>query len=73
MSWIKGDNDKEQEYFNYLERLRQSGTTNMWAASSYLKKAFPRNFRNVEEAGKVLSRWMTLHNHSESVLEEEPK
>jgi hypothetical protein len=31
---------KTQEYYIYLEELRDSGVTNMWGASSYLEEEF---------------------------------
>lgn len=30
-----------QKYFDYLERLRQSGETNMYGAAPYLQEEFP--------------------------------
>lgn len=32
MAYIKSNDPIEQEYFDYLEELRQSGDTNMWGA-----------------------------------------
>jgi hypothetical protein len=50
------DRDKEK-YFNYLNDLRDSGTTNMFGAVPYLMKEFPGELdRN--EARKVLTDWM---------------
>ena len=43
------------EYYVYLEELRQSGVTNMFGASSYLRKDFGLGRR---EAIKILSSWM---------------
>ena len=46
--WVK--------YYKYLERLRQSGVTNMYGASPYLAKAFPA--LDKREASKVLVSWI---------------
>lgn len=43
------------EYFNYLEDLRQSGVTNMFGAAPYLAAEFGLEKR---EARKILSSWM---------------
>ena len=43
------------EYYVYLEELRQSGETNMYGASSYLREEFGLGRR---EAIKVLGSWM---------------
>lgn len=55
MSWIKGDTLTEQEYFDYLERLRQTGTTNMFGAGPYLKQQFGITRK---EATEVIGKWM---------------
>lgn len=49
------DQDKLAGYFEYLDRLRNSGATNMFGAGVYLSTAFdiPRGDSNV-----VLSAWM---------------
>jgi hypothetical protein len=67
MSWIRGDNPKEQRHFDFLERLRQSGATNMWGASPYLRAFYPRDFPRkngdpTRQAGEVLVRWIKLHD-----------
>lgn len=41
--------------FLFLNRLRESGATNMWGASPYLAKAFDINQR---QAGQILVEWM---------------
>ena len=53
------------EYYVYLEKLRQSGVTNMFGAAPYLQKQYGLNPR---EARKVLGSWMD--NYSE-LLEKE--
>ena len=47
------------EYYVYLENLRQSGVTNMFGAGPYLQKAYGLNPR---EALKVLGSWMNNYN-----------
>ena len=59
MSYIKADNQHEQEYFDYLEELRKSGDTNMWGASPYLQHAFDLS---KAEAKSALLKWMNLHS-----------
>ena len=44
-----------EEYFEYLELLRESGITNMFGAAPYLEEEFGLNAR---EARKVLAEWM---------------
>lgn len=65
MSYILADNKKEQEYFDYLEELRQSGDTNMYGASPYLQHAFGLNR---ERAVKVLANWMRAHSDPKRIL-----
>ena len=47
--------EKEKEYFDYLELLRDSGVTNMFGAGPYLEEAFGLSR---SEARKVLISWM---------------
>lgn len=59
MKIIKGDreiHDEWENYYKFLENLRQSGITNMYGASPYLEDAYDLNR---EEAITVLSNWMT--------------
>jgi len=43
------------DYYVYLERLRQSGATNMFGAGSYLSATFGLGRR---EASDILDSWM---------------
>ena len=43
------------EYFEYLDKLRESGVTNMYGAGSYLADEFGLETRNARE---VLGKWM---------------
>ena len=45
----------QQEYFEYLDNLRESGITNMFGAGEYLEDEFNLKKR---EANSVLSAWM---------------
>ena len=47
--------DENQEYFEYLDELRESGETNMFGARPYLMEEFNLDR---EEAHKILSEWM---------------
>jgi hypothetical protein len=53
------------EYYVYLEELRQSGETNMFGASSYLREEFDLGRR---EAIKIVSSWMK--NYDELIEKE---
>jgi hypothetical protein len=49
------DEDKN-EYFEYLDDLRESGIVNMFGARPFLMKEFPQLNKN--EAGEIMSEWM---------------
>jgi hypothetical protein len=49
---------EKQEYFEYLEMLRESGETNMFGASPYLQQAFGLSRY---EAKDVLLEWMKTY------------
>ena len=72
--YIKGDNKKEQEHFNYLEELCQSGVTNMFAAAPYLREAYPEDFEvkrgfHDKPCAAVLVKWIQRHNDTAYHLE----
>jgi hypothetical protein len=46
-----------EKYFIYLDALRESGETNMFAAVPYLKKEFAE-LKTDKQAAKVLAEWM---------------
>jgi len=49
--------EKEQnEYFEFLDGLRESGLVNMFGASSVLEQNFPE--LNKDKATKILIKWM---------------
>ena len=45
---------KWTEYYQFLEKLRQSGETNVFGATPYLEEFFP----DIESAREVLLSWM---------------
>lgn len=50
---------QEEKYFNYLNKLRESGVTNMFGATPYLVKRFgiPNQL-----ALEILTKWMENFN-----------
>lgn len=44
-----------EEYFEFLDELRESGVTNMFGARPYLENEFDLS---KEEASKILKLWM---------------
>lgn len=50
---------KRQYYWNYLEKLRRSGITNMYGAAPYLAEEFSLN---LNEAKNILIDWMKNYN-----------
>jgi hypothetical protein len=48
-------NNMQQEHYDYLIELRDSGVTNMWGATPYLMKRFGMN---EVEAGEILLEWI---------------
>jgi hypothetical protein len=59
--------DKE-EYFAYLDSLRESGETNMYGAGAYLQKEFGIS---KYEARAVLGEWMNNYDDPHYPAEEE--
>lgn len=47
-----------EKYFDYLERLRESGVTNMFGAAPYLQDEFPELKSDRKRAGEILRAWM---------------
>jgi hypothetical protein len=48
--------EEMEDYFTYLDELRESGATNMYAAGSYIADEFAIT---AKEASVVLAAWMT--------------
>lgn len=55
MSEAYFDASEQEEYFEFLDGLRESGETNMYGARPYLIEAFGLSRR---EATEVLKEWM---------------
>lgn len=53
------------KHLKYLDRLRESGRTNMFGARPYLMSAFPDLSK--DEAGKVLGYWMNTFSERHPV------
>ena len=66
MTYIKAPTKSEQKYYDFLERLRQSGDTNMFGAPPYLQAAFGLGRA---ESIQIVSAWMNGHNNPELILE----
>ena len=50
------------KYFTYLEKLRDSGETNMFGAMPYLMDEFPE--LDKKSAGDILTAWMRSFEES---------
>lgn len=48
------------KYFRYLEKLRDSGETNMFGAAPYLQWEFPELRYNPNRAQEILLAWFIL-------------
>jgi hypothetical protein len=60
------ENISDQEYFSYLDYLRDSGKTNMFGAGAYLQKDFGLDKR---EAREILVKWMRSFDEDKSLHE----
>lgn len=47
-----------EQYFTFLDDLRDSGAVNMFGAISYLQEEFPELRRDRKRAGEILQAWM---------------
>ncbi len=47
-----------EEYFEYLEQLRESGVVNMFGAVPYLQAEFPELEHDRKRAVEILQAWM---------------
>lgn len=50
--------ERYQKYFDFLEKLRQSGETNMYGAAPYLQSEFPELRGSQEKANTILIAWI---------------
>lgn len=53
------DFPKMNEYYDYLEDLRDSGETNMWGAAPFLQREFGISY---EDAKKILVEWIKSYD-----------
>ena len=53
----------QEDYFDYLVELRDSGVTNMWGAGPYLEDEFDLS---KSEAKEVLASWIKSFKEEES-------
>jgi len=56
------ENISMAEYFAYLERLRESGETNMYGAVPYLQREFPELAFDRSRAHEILTAWMRSYD-----------
>lgn len=56
------ENRATAKYFAYLERLRESGVTNMYGAVPYLQGAFPELKSDRSRAHEILTAWMRSYD-----------
>lgn len=50
--------ERYQKYFDFLEKLRQSGETNMYGAAPYLQSEFPELRGFQKKANAILIAWI---------------
>lgn len=50
-----------KKYFEYLDRLRDSGVTNMFGAAAYLQQEFPELSFDHAQAVYILREWMASY------------
>lgn len=50
-----------KKYFEYLERLRDSGETNMFGAAPYLQQEFPELRFDHARAADILCQWIASY------------
>lgn len=56
------DSKSMAKYFIYLERLRESGVTNMYGAVPYLQRAFSELACDRSRAHEILTAWMRSYD-----------
>lgn len=55
-----------EEYYEYLDQLRESGVTNMFGAVPYLQAEFPELSFDRARASQVLQLWMQWRQGQEA-------
>ncbi len=61
-----------EEYFDFLNDLRESGLTNMFGATPYLQAAFPELKHDRKQARDILNAWMNSFQEEEREEAETP-
>lgn len=56
---VSNNEEKYYKYFDWIEKLRQSGVTNMYGAVPYIQNHF---LISSEEATVLLAYWMNHYN-----------
>jgi hypothetical protein len=56
---------KQEDYFKFLNQLRESGVTNMFGAGPFLENEFPE--LNKQEANSVLGLWMQSFSEDDDI------
>ena len=54
-----------EKYFDYLEKLRESGETNMFGVAPYLQREFPELAHDRDCAREILAAWMKSYTEEE--------
>ena len=65
MSYSDSINKDWEKYYIYLEKLRQSGETNMYGAAPYLEQAFPETKDMIDGSKlsyQILVNWMNNYD-----------
>lgn len=57
-------NQNDRAYFDFLDKLRESGRTNMFGATPFLQRAFPA--LSYQQAVTVLQAWMNAFSREEN-------
>ena len=55
---MQNTDTRMEQYFTYLDQLRESGVTNMFGAVPYLQAEFPELSSDRARASQVLQLWM---------------
>lgn len=55
-----------QKYFEYLDRLRASGVTNMFGSSTYVERHFDIS---IKAADQIVVKWMETFDEEKTIEE----
>jgi hypothetical protein len=59
--------EQMKRYIKYLDKLRDSGVTNMFGARPYLMKAFKMKDKDKKTASSILAVWMESFGRSDDI------